>query len=117
MNASAAVKAESEICCTSSNARRIVESLGIARVIMLPDKDLTLNVAKETGMKVITWAGHCEVHVTRPRDQTIRKSTRTLRADNKVGRRVWWSRWMAPSVSSLGEIPKPSPLKRLVEIC
>src|SRR5215467_457164 len=62
VNTSAAVKAESDICCTSGNARRVVESLGVDRVIMLPDEYLAKNVAKETGVKIIAWAGHCEVH-------------------------------------------------------
>jgi quinolinate synthase len=62
VNTSAAVKAESDICCTSGNARRVIESLGVERVIMLPDEYLAQNVAAETGVKIITWAGHCEVH-------------------------------------------------------
>src|SRR6201982_2478909 len=62
VNSSAAVKAESDICCTSGNARKIVESLGVPKVIMLPDEYLAQNVAKETGVEIITWAGHCEVH-------------------------------------------------------
>jgi quinolinate synthase len=62
VNTSAAVKAEADICCTSGNARKIVESLGAARVIMLPDEYLAKNVAAETGVQIIAWAGHCEVH-------------------------------------------------------
>jgi quinolinate synthase len=62
VNTSAAVKAESDICCTSGNARKVIESLGVERVIMLPDEYLAQNVAAETGVKIITWAGHCEVH-------------------------------------------------------
>jgi quinolinate synthase len=62
VNTSAAVKAESDICCTSGNARRVVESLGVPEVIMLPDEYLALNVAAETGVRIITWSGHCEVH-------------------------------------------------------
>lgn len=62
VNTSAAVKAESDICCTSANARRIVESLGQPKVIMLPDEYLAQNVAAETGVEIVTWAGHCEVH-------------------------------------------------------
>jgi quinolinate synthase len=62
VNTSAAVKAESDICCTSGNARKVIESLGVDRVIMLPDEYLAQNVAAETGVKIITWAGHCEVH-------------------------------------------------------
>ena len=62
VNTSAAVKAESDICCTSGNAKKVVESLGVDRVIMLPDEYLAQNVAAETGVEIIAWAGHCEVH-------------------------------------------------------
>src|SRR5882757_9366581 len=62
VNTSAAVKAESDICCTSGNAKRIVESLGVPKFIMLPDEYLAQNIAKETGVEIVTWAGHCEVH-------------------------------------------------------
>jgi quinolinate synthase len=62
VNTSAAVKAESDICCTSGNAKKVIESLGVDTVIMLPDEYLAQNVAKETGVKIITWKGHCEVH-------------------------------------------------------
>jgi quinolinate synthase len=62
VNTSAAVKAESDICCTSGNARAIVESFGAPRVIMLPDEYLAQNVAAETDVEIIRWAGHCEVH-------------------------------------------------------
>src|ERR1700710_1567773 len=62
VNSSAAVKAESDICCTSGNARKIVESLGVDTVIMLPDEYLARNIAAQTHVKVIAWAGHCEVH-------------------------------------------------------
>jgi quinolinate synthase len=62
VNTSAAVKAESDICCTSGNAKKIVESLKVDRVIMLPDEFLAQNVAAETAVEIIAWAGHCEVH-------------------------------------------------------
>ena len=62
VNTSVAVKAESDICCTSGNALRVVESLGVPRVIMLPDEYLAQNIAKQTNVEVIAWAGHCEVH-------------------------------------------------------
>ena len=62
VNTSAAVKAESDICCTSGNARRVIESLGAPRVVMLPDKYLAANVAKQTRVEIIPWAGRCEVH-------------------------------------------------------
>ncbi|MGE4351287.1 MAG: quinolinate synthase NadA [Bdellovibrionales bacterium] len=62
VNTSAAVKAECDICCTSGNAQKIVESLGVSEVIMVPDEFLAQNVAKMTKVKIITWHGHCEVH-------------------------------------------------------
>jgi quinolinate synthase len=62
VNTSAAVKAESDICCTSGNALKVVESLRTDRVIMLPDEYLAQNIAKQTGVKIIAWKGHCEVH-------------------------------------------------------
>jgi quinolinate synthase len=75
VNTSAAVKAESDICCTSGNARKVIESLGVPRVIMLPDEYLAQNVAAETGVKIISWAGHCEVHerFTAPEIRTLRE--------------------------------------------
>jgi quinolinate synthase len=62
VNTSAAVKAESDICCTSANAVAVVESLGVPRVIFLPDEYLGRYVASQTAVEVILWQGHCEVH-------------------------------------------------------
>ena len=62
VNTSAAVKAESDICCTSGNAKKIVEGLGTPRVIMLPDEYLARNIAAQTKVEIIAWTGHCEVH-------------------------------------------------------
>jgi len=62
VNTSADVKAESDICCTSSNAREVVESLGSDKVIFLPDEYLARYVASQTDVKIIAWKGHCEVH-------------------------------------------------------
>src|SRR5690242_12149592 len=62
VNTSAAVKAESDICCTSGNALAVVESLGAPRVIMLPDEYLAKNIAAQTKVEIIAWKGHCEVH-------------------------------------------------------
>jgi quinolinate synthase len=77
VNTSAAVKAEATICCTSGNARRVVESLGCDRVIMLPDEYLAQNVAAETTVTVIAWTGHCEVH-----QRFSAREVRQLRADH-----------------------------------
>src|SRR3954471_22308113 len=66
VNTSAEVKAQSDICCTSGNAVKVVETIardfGTDTVIMIPDKYLARNVAAKTGVKVITWEGACEVH-------------------------------------------------------
>jgi quinolinate synthase len=66
INTSAEVKAESDICCTSGNAVKVVEHIarefGSDTVIMIPDQYLARNVAAKTGVKVITWEGACEVH-------------------------------------------------------
>src|SRR6202012_4006670 len=62
VNSSAAVKAESDICCTSGNAKKIVEALGAPEVIMIPDEYLARNIAAQTKVKIIAWKGHCEVH-------------------------------------------------------
>lgn len=62
VNTSAAVKAESDVCCTSGNAVAVVESLGSDEVIFLPDEYLASYVAQQTDVKIIRWQGHCEVH-------------------------------------------------------
>jgi quinolinate synthase len=62
VNTSAAVKAECDITCTSSNAVRVVESLGAPRVLLIPDQYLAKYVATQTKVEIITWAGACEVH-------------------------------------------------------
>lgn len=62
VNTSAAVKAASDICCTSGNAKQVVESLGVPKVLMIPDEYLAQNVARETDVEIIAWHGHCEVH-------------------------------------------------------
>lgn len=66
VNTSADVKAQSDICCTSGNAVKVVEAIardfGTGTVIMISDKYLARNVAAKTGVKVITWEGACEVH-------------------------------------------------------
>jgi quinolinate synthase len=62
VNTSAAVKAECDITCTSSNAVKVVESLGAPRVICIPDQYLAQWVQSQTKVEVITWKGACEVH-------------------------------------------------------
>jgi quinolinate synthase len=62
VNTSADVKAEVDICCTSSNAIEVVESLNAPTVIFLPDQYLAKYVASKTSVKIIAWKGACEVH-------------------------------------------------------
>ena len=66
VNSSADVKAESDVCCTSSNAVQVAEwaaaEWGTDRVIVIPDEFLARNVAAQTSLKIVTWAGRCEVH-------------------------------------------------------
>ena len=62
VNTSADVKAEVDICCTSSNAVEVVDSLGVDTVIFVPDQYLAKYVASKTNVKIISWKGACEVH-------------------------------------------------------
>jgi len=62
INTSADVKAETDVCCTSANAVKVVESLGVEKVIFLPDYYLAKYVASNTKVKIISWKGTCIVH-------------------------------------------------------
>lgn len=66
VNTSAAVKAETDICCTSANAVQVVEQAArdwaVDRVILIPDEFLARNVARQTSVGIIAWRGRCEVH-------------------------------------------------------
>jgi|TARA_B100002052_G_scaffold295657_1_gene322569 quinolinate synthase len=62
VNTSADVKAETDVCCTSANAVKIVNSLGVNKVIFLPDDYLAKYVASQTDVEIISWKGTCEVH-------------------------------------------------------
>jgi quinolinate synthase len=63
VNTSAAVKAESDICCTSANVVKVVESLKEDTVICIPDRNLSAYAAKRTNKKIISWDGFCNVHM------------------------------------------------------
>ena len=77
VNTSAEVKAETDICCTSSNAVEIIESLGVDKVIFIPDEYLAKNVAEQTKVKIISWHGTCMVH-----EKFTAKEIREYRKDN-----------------------------------
>ncbi|MCK6370213.1 MAG: quinolinate synthase NadA [Gammaproteobacteria bacterium] len=76
VNAYADVRAEADICCTSANAVKVVESLGSDRVIFIPDGYLGRYVASKTGVEIILWEGACEVH-ERFTPEEIREYRRT----------------------------------------
>ena len=77
VNTSADVKAETDICCTSANAVKIVKSLGVKKVIFLPDKYLAKHVASQTDVEIISWKGTCIVH-----EQFNEKEINEIRKDN-----------------------------------
>ena len=77
VNTSAEVKAEVDVCCTSSNAIEVVESLGADTVIFLPDRYLAHYVAAHTNVKIIAWQGACEVH-----ERFTAEELRRYRADD-----------------------------------
>ena len=77
VNTSADVKAETEICCTSANAVKVVESLNVDKVIFLPDQYLADYVAKNTKVKIIAWKGTCIVH-----EQFTEKEIKDIKTQN-----------------------------------
>jgi quinolinate synthase len=80
VNTSAAVKAESDICCTSSNVIKVVESLKEDTVICIPDRNLSAYAAKRTKKKIISWDGFCNVHHAHL-DVEIVKQSRAMHPD------------------------------------
>ena len=77
VNTSADVKAETDVCCTSANAVKVVESLNVEKVIFLPDQYLADYVAKNTKVKIISWKGTCIVH-----EQFTRKEIEDIKNQN-----------------------------------
>jgi len=74
VNTSAAVKAESDICCTSSNVVKVVESLKEDTVICIPDRNLSAFAAKRTKKKIISWDGFCNVHMAHLDIEDVKKA-------------------------------------------
>ena len=77
VNTSADVKAETDVCCTSANAVKIVKSLGVKKVIFLPDDYLAKYVASQTDVEIISWKGICIVH-----DQFNEQEIHDIRKNN-----------------------------------
>lgn len=71
VNSSAAVKAESYICCTSANAVKVVNSLTAGRVLMVPDRNLALYTARFTTKEVLCWEGCCNIHDALTREEVL----------------------------------------------
>jgi quinolinate synthase len=71
VNSSAAVKGESDICCTSANAVKVVNSLTAPRVLMVPDRNLALYTAKHTDKEVLYWEGCCNIHDALTREEVL----------------------------------------------
>ncbi len=77
VNTSADVKAETDVCCTSANAVKIVKSLGVKKVIFLPDDYLAKYVSSQTDIEIISWKGICIVH-----DQFNENEIKNIRKNN-----------------------------------
>lgn len=80
VNTTAEVKAESDICCTSANALKVVESLEADQVVMLPDRNLARYVARFTKKEILLWEGFCYVH-----DRMSIEDVKQARADHPDG--------------------------------
>jgi quinolinate synthase len=77
VNTTAEVKAESDICCTSANVVKVIESLPGDHVICIPDKNLSMWAARNTKKKVIAWDGYCNIH-----ERVTPEDVRTARAEH-----------------------------------
>ncbi len=77
VNTTADIKAESDICCTSSNVIKVIESIPQEEIICIPDKNLSMWAARNTGKKIIAWDGFCHVH-----DRITVKDVEKARADH-----------------------------------
>ncbi|MDA8136267.1 MAG: quinolinate synthase NadA [Desulfobacteraceae bacterium] len=72
VNSSAAVKAESDICCTSANVIKVVDSIHAPEILMTPDRNLALYAASRTSKKIHLWEGFCPFHNTLTAEDVIK---------------------------------------------
>ena len=98
VNSSAAVKAESDICCTSANAVKVVQSLGNKEILFIPDQYLGQWVAEKTGRQMHLWPGFCPTHMKILPEDILR-----LKKEHP-GRWQWF-------ILSAVRMPKPQPMK------
>ena len=84
VNSPVEVKARSDICCTSANAARIVDSLGEADILFVPDENMGRWVSSKTGKKLVLWKGSCPAHMGRRPRETPRQSLSETRDRNSL---------------------------------
>jgi quinolinate synthase len=97
VNTTAEVKAESDVCCTSSNALRDVNSMPDEELLFVPDKNLAAYVARQTGKKIIAWDGCCYVH------DRIRAGDVLAKKEEHPGAEVWVHPECRPEVIDLAD--------------
>ena len=73
INSSAAVKAESDYCCTSANGVKVVQSIDNEEILFVPDQYLGDFIASKTGKKMTLWPGYCPTHVKILPEDIIRR--------------------------------------------
>ena len=80
VNSPAAVKAESDICCTSANAVAVVRSLNAPRVLMTPDRNLAMYTKRYVDKEILLWDGCCNIHDSLTADQVKRAKAQRPKA-------------------------------------